>query len=101
MYVLMKSLRRERKVMGGGMRTAVVRSHRIVYELTVNLIKKKEDQIRASFKVRSPSTPSSPLPFHDILSSVPSTVLNLQHLLKPFTVTSGEMHCHVVMIHTG
>ena len=56
MYVLMKSLRRERKVMVGGMSTAVVGSHHGVYELTVNLIKKKEDQIRGSFKVRTPSS---------------------------------------------
>ena len=32
---------------------------------------------------------------------VPSTALDIHHFLKPFTVTSGEMHCHVVMIHTG
>jgi hypothetical protein len=35
-------------------------------------------------------------PFHNILSLVPSTALDLQ----PFVVTSGEMRCHVIMIHT-
>lgn len=38
------------------MRTAVVGSHHGVYELTVNLIKKKEHQIRGSFKVRASSS---------------------------------------------
>jgi len=37
---------------------------------------------------------------HNTLSSVSSIALDIQHLLKPFTVTSGEMHCHAVMIHT-
>ena len=35
--------------------------------------------------------PSSSLPFHNISSSVPSIALDIQHFLKPFTVTSGEM----------
>jgi hypothetical protein len=36
--------------------------------------------------------------FH-IISSVPFITLNIQHILKPFTVTSGEMHCHAAIIH--
>ena len=44
-------------------------------------------------------SPSSSLPFHNISSSVWSTALDIQHFLKPFTVTSGEMCCHVVMMH--
>jgi hypothetical protein len=43
--------------------------------------------------------PSSSLPFHNISSSVASTVLRIQRFLKPFTVTSGEIHCHAVVIH--
>ena len=43
--------------------------------------------------------PSSSLPFHNILSSDPSTVLDIQHFLQPFTVTSGEMYCHAILIH--
>jgi len=27
-----------------------------------------------------------------------STALDIQHFLKPFTVTAGEMPCHAVMI---
>ena len=42
--------------------------------------------------------PPSPLPFHYISSSVSSTALDIQHLLKHFTVTSGEMCCHAVTI---
>ena len=37
---------------------------------------------------------------HHISSSVPSTELDIQHFLKPFTVTSGEMQFQAVMIHT-
>ena len=43
--------------------------------------------------------PLSTLPFHNISSSVPSTTCDIQNFLKPFTVTSGERHCHAVMIH--
>jgi len=31
--------------------------------------------------------------------SVPSTALDIQHFLKPFTITFGEICCHAVMIH--
>ena len=34
----------------------MVGSHHGVYELTVNLIKKKEDKIRGNFKVRATSS---------------------------------------------
>jgi hypothetical protein len=37
------------------------------------------------------------LSFHNI--SVPSIALDIQHFLKPFTITSGEMHCHAMMIY--
>jgi hypothetical protein len=54
----------------------------------------------------SPSSQSGPSPsshslltFHHISSAVPSTALDIQHFLKPFKVTCGEMHCHAVMIH--
>ena len=43
-------------------------------------------------------TPNIPILFTAILSSVPSVALDKQHLLKPCTVTSGEMRCHAVMI---
>jgi len=43
--------------------------------------------------------PSSSLPFHNISSSVPSNALDIQHFLKPFTVTYGKMHCHAIMSH--
>ena len=39
-----------KKINRGGIRIAVVGSHYGVYELTVNLIKKKEDQIGGSFE---------------------------------------------------
>jgi hypothetical protein len=42
--------------------------------------------------------PFPSLSFHNI-SSVPFITLNVQHVLKPFTVTSGEMHCHAAMIY--
>jgi len=42
--------------------------------------------------------PFSSLPFYNV--SVPSTALDIQNSLKPFTVTSGETHCHTIMIHT-
>jgi hypothetical protein len=42
--------------------------------------------------------PFSSLPFYNI--SVPSTAVNIQNTLKPFTVTSGEKRCHAIMIHT-
>lgn len=38
------------------------------------------------------------LSFHN-MSSVPSIVLNIQHFVKPFRVTSGEMWCHAIVIH--
>jgi hypothetical protein len=41
--------------------------------------------------------PLSSLPFYNI--SVPSTALDIQNSLKPFTVTSGEIHCHAITIH--
>jgi len=44
--------------------------------------------------------PSTSLPFRNVSSSVLSIPLDIQHSLKPFTVTSGEMHCRAVMIHT-
>jgi hypothetical protein len=47
-----------------------------------------------------PHIQSSSLPFHSIALSVSSTALDIQHFLKPFTVTSGEKYCHAVMIHT-
>jgi hypothetical protein len=40
------------------------------------------------------------MPFHKISLLVPSTALDKQHFLKPFTVTSGEMCYHVITIHT-
>ena len=45
------------------------------------------------------SPPHSPLTFHNIPPSVPSTIFDIQHFLKPFTVTSVQMCCHAVMIH--
>ena len=44
--------------------------------------------------------PSSLLPFHNTSPSVRSNALDIQHFLKPFTVTSGKMHCHAVKTHT-
>ena len=38
--------------------------------------------------------------FHNLSSSVSSNTLDIQHFWKPFTVTSSEMHCHAVTIHT-
>ena len=38
------------------------------------------------------------IPQHNI-SSLQSTALDIQHFIKSFTVTSGKMHCHAVMIH--
>ena len=49
-----------------------------------------------SLLIFPPSSPS----FHNIPSSVSSTAVDLQHFLKPFTVTSDETHCHAVVIHT-
>ena len=62
----------------------------------------------------SPSSQSVPSPFshlrlkspssvtyYNISSSVPSTALDIQHFLKPFTVASGEICCHTIMIHIG
>jgi len=43
--------------------------------------------------------PFPSLSFHNI-SSVPFITLNIQHILKPLTVTSGEMHCHAPMIYS-
>ena len=45
------------------------------------------------------ASPTSSLPFYNISSSVPSTALDVQHILEPFTVTSVEMSRHAVMIH--
>jgi hypothetical protein len=53
---------------GGGMRTAVVGSHRVVYELTVHLIKKKEDQIR-KFQGQG-SILSTAVPRHIVISPI-------------------------------
>ena len=39
------------------------------------------------------------LPVHYIPPSVPSTALDMQHSLNPFTLTSGQLHCHADMIH--
>ena len=49
-----------------------------------------------------PHSHTSSLPFHNISSSssVPFTALDILHFLKPCTVTSGDMCCHAVMIHT-
>jgi len=44
--------------------------------------------------------PHSSQSFHSISSSVPTIPLHIQHFLKPFTVTSGEMRYHATMIHT-
>jgi hypothetical protein len=44
-----------------------------------------------------PIIPRSSLLFHNI-SSVPSIALYLQHFMKTYTVTSGEMPCHAIMI---
>ena len=52
-----------------------------------------------SAQLVSSSSSHSLLIFHYISPSVPSTALDIQHFLKPFTVTSGEMHCHAVVIH--
>ena len=41
--------------------------------------------------------PLSSLSFHNKPSSVPFTALNIQHVLKPFTITSGEMRSHANM----
>jgi len=46
-----------------------------------------------------PNIPSSSQSIHNILS-VPSTALHIQHFLKPYTITSGKMPCHAIMIHT-
>jgi len=43
--------------------------------------------------------PSSSLQFHNTSSSVPSTTLDIQCFLKPFTITSGKMCYHDVMIY--
>jgi hypothetical protein len=42
---------------------------------------------------------SSSQHFHNTSSSVPSTAVDIQHFLKPFTVTSGEMCYRAVMIY--
>jgi len=47
-----------------------------------------------------PTSPSSSLSFHNVSSSVPSTPIDVQHFMKSFTVTSGEMRFHAIMIHT-
>ena len=39
---------------------------------------------------------SSSVPFHSITSLVPSVALVIQHFLKPFTFTFGEMRCHAI-----
>ena len=44
--------------------------------------------------------PSPSLPFDNISSLVPSIPLDVQHFLKPFPVTSSEICCYSVMIHT-
>jgi len=43
---------------------------------------------------------TSSLPIKNISTSVSSSELDIQHFLKPFTITFGEMHCHVIVIHT-
>ena len=45
---------------------------------------------------------SQPLPCHSTTyhHRVASIALDIQQFLKPFTITSGEMHCHSVVIHT-
>jgi hypothetical protein len=45
------------------------------------------------------TSPSSSLPFYNKSSSVPSTALDVQHILEPFTVTSVEMRHLAIMIH--
>jgi hypothetical protein len=44
-------------------------------------------------------SPFSSLPLHNI-SSVPSILLDIQDILKPFVFTSSKTSCHAVMIHT-
>ena len=39
------------------------------------------------------------IPQHIIIS--PIHAVDIQHFLKTFSITFGEMHCHAVMIHTG
>jgi len=41
--------------------------------------------------------PSSSLSFNNISTLVPSIALDIQHFLKPFTVTYGEMCCHAII----
>ena len=48
----------------------------------------------------SPSSQSVPSSSPHSLLTFPSIALDIQHFLKPFTVTSGEMHCHSLMIYT-
>jgi hypothetical protein len=43
--------------------------------------------------------PSSSLQFHNTSSSVLSTTMDIQHFLKPFTITSDEMCYRAVMIY--
>jgi len=58
-----------------------------------------QQSVPSSFSSPLITFPSSSLPFRGI-SSVPSIQLDIQHFLKPFTDTSGEMCCHAVIIHT-
>jgi len=41
--------------------------------------------------------PFTVIPQHVIISS--STASDIQHFLKPFRITSEELHCHDVTIH--
>ena len=43
--------------------------------------------------------PPSSLAYYNISPPVSSTATDVQHFLKPFTVSSDEMLCHAVMIH--
>jgi len=52
-----------------------------------------------SFPSHSLLTFPSSLPFYNVSPSVSYFALNVEHFLKPFTVTSGDLCCHAVMIH--
>jgi hypothetical protein len=49
---------------------------------------------------RLPTHSHSHPPVHNVSTSVSTTAIDVQHFIKPFTVTSGKMCSYPIMIHT-
>jgi hypothetical protein len=73
------------------------KAYQILFTLPISVTVFHLQSVPSTSSHSLPKFPTSSMPLHN--TSVSSNALDIQHLLKPFTLASDEMYCHAVMIH--